>query len=69
MLHGECLHSHLVKGMVETVCCGDVVVPIPTSEVSIVSQALKTFIAWPKYFVRITPHIESLVYPLILLHI
>ena len=30
MLHGECLPSHLVKVIVETVCYGDVVVPIST---------------------------------------
>ena len=28
------------------------------SEVGIVSQAVGTFITWPKHLVRITPHIE-----------
>jgi len=45
MLHCECLPSHLVKVMVETLFYGDVVVLIITSEVGIVSQTLKTFIA------------------------
>jgi len=43
---------------VETICYGDAAVPIPTSEVGIVSQAVGTFIAWPKHLVGMTPHIE-----------
>ena len=58
MLHGQCLPSHLVKVTVETICIGDAAVPIPTSEVGIVSQALGTFIAWPKHLLRMTPDIE-----------
>jgi len=37
MLHGECLHAHLVKVMVEIVCYGDVVVFTLTSKAGIVS--------------------------------
>jgi len=58
MLHVECLPSHLLKVMVETVCYSDVTVRIPTSEVGIVSQAVGTFIVWPKHLVRMTPHIQ-----------
>jgi len=58
MLHGQCLPSHLLKVMVETICYGDAAVPIPISEVGIVSQAVGTFIAWLKHYVRMTPHIE-----------
>jgi len=58
MLHGESLPSHLVKVMVETVCYGDDSVPMPTSEVGIVSQAMGTFIALSKHLLRMTPQIE-----------
>jgi len=40
MLHGECLPSHLVQVMVETIYYGDVAIPIQISEVGIVLQAL-----------------------------
>jgi len=42
MLHGQCLPSHLLKVMVETVCYGDAPISISTSEVGIVSQVVGT---------------------------
>jgi len=45
--------------MVETVHYVDSAVPIPTSEVGIVSKALQTFIAWPKYLMRMTLYYTS----------
>jgi len=43
MLQGKSPPSHLVNFVVETVC-GDATVLIPTLEVGIISQVLKTFI-------------------------
>jgi len=68
MLHGECLPYHLVKVMVETVCYGDVVVPMPTLEVGIISHAVGTFIAWPKHLVRMHHTLNWFVYAVIFLH-
>ena len=38
---------------------GDLAVPVPTSEVTIVVEALHTFVAWPRHLVR---PIDSMVY-------
>ncbi|XP_068503686.1 uncharacterized protein [Phaseolus vulgaris] len=37
---------------VEKVLYGDLAVPVPTSEVTIVAEALHTFVAWPRHLVR-----------------
>ena len=43
----------------EKVLYGDIAVPVPTSEVTIVAEALHTFVAWPKHlFIPI----DSMVY-------
>ncbi|KAL6576705.1 hypothetical protein OROMI_010981 [Orobanche minor] len=47
-LHCAPLPSHLVKVAVEEAVDGGAEVPIPTEEVSLVRDALGTFIAWPK---------------------
>ncbi|KAL6513755.1 hypothetical protein OROHE_019615 [Orobanche hederae] len=47
-LHCAPLPSHLVKVVVEEAVDGGAEVPIPTEEVSLVRDALVTFIAWPK---------------------
>ena len=52
MLHNVPLPSNFIKVTVEKVLYGDVVVPMPTSEVTIVAEALHTFIAWPRHLVR-----------------
>jgi len=44
---------------VEKVFYGDVVVPVPTSEVTIVAEALHTFVAWLRHLVK---PIGSMVY-------
>jgi len=44
--------------MIDTIFYGDTPVPIPTSEVGIVSQALQTFIVSPKRHMRMTPQME-----------
>jgi len=41
MLHGQCA----LKVMVETICYGDATEPIPTLEVGILSQVVRTFIS------------------------
>ncbi|KAL6558266.1 hypothetical protein OROMI_018616 [Orobanche minor] len=48
ILHCAPLPAHLVKVVVEEVVDGGAEVPIPTEEVSLVREALGTFIAWPK---------------------
>ena len=45
MLHNVPLPFNLIKVTVEKVLYGDVVVPVSTSEVTIVVEALHTFIA------------------------
>ena len=59
MLHNVPLPSNFMKVTVEKVLCGDLVVPVPTSEVTIVAEALHTFVAWPRHLVR---PIDSMVY-------
>ncbi|KAL6576937.1 hypothetical protein OROMI_011213 [Orobanche minor] len=50
-LHCAPLPAHLVKVVVEEVVDGGAEVPVPTEEVSLVREALGTFIAWPKNLV------------------
>ncbi|XP_068497787.1 uncharacterized protein [Phaseolus vulgaris] len=52
MLHNVPLSSNLMKVTVEKVLYGDLAVPVPTSEVTIVAEALHTFVAWPRHLVR-----------------
>ena len=59
MLHNVSLPSNFMNVTVEKVLYGDLAVPVPTSEVTIVAEALHTFIAWPRHLVR---PIESMVY-------
>ena len=59
MLHNVPLPSNFMKVTVEKVLYGDLAVPVPTSEVTIVAEALHTFVAWPRHLVR---PIDSMVY-------
>jgi len=59
MLHNVPLPSNLIKVMVEKVLLGDVAVLVLTSEVTIVVEALHTFVVWPRHLVR---PIDSMVY-------
>jgi len=54
MLHNVPLPSNLIKVTVEKVLYGDVAVLVPTSEVTIVTEALHTFVVWPRHLVRPT---------------
>ncbi|KAL6564813.1 hypothetical protein OROMI_016263 [Orobanche minor] len=49
--HCAPLPAHLVKVVVEEAVDGSAEVPIPTEEVSLVREALGTFIVWPKNLV------------------
>nr|KYP46201.1 hypothetical protein KK1_032193 [Cajanus cajan] len=53
------LTNDLVKVVVEQVRDSNAPVPVPTSEVQLVGQALQTFISWPRHFVR---YISTTVY-------
>jgi len=44
MLHSMSLPCNLIKVMVDKVLYGDVTVPVPTSEVTIVADTLHNFI-------------------------
>jgi len=52
MLHNVPLPFNLIKVTVEKVLYGDVAVPVPTSEVTIVAKVLHTFISWLTHLVR-----------------
>jgi len=60
MLHNVSLPSNLIKVTVQKVLYGDVAILVPTSEVTIVVEALHTFIAWPRHLVR--PISDSTIY-------
>jgi len=47
-----CLSANLIKVTVEKVFYGDVTVPVPTSEVTIVAEVLYTFVAWPRHLFK-----------------
>ncbi|XP_029126135.1 uncharacterized protein LOC114915496 [Cajanus cajan] len=51
-IHNVPLTNDLVKVVIEEVRDSNARVPIPTSEVQLVGQALQTFIAWPRHLVR-----------------
>lgn len=51
-IHHVPLTDDLVRVVVEEVRDADAQVPIPTSEVQLVGQALNTFIPWPRHLVR-----------------
>jgi len=53
------LPSNFIKVTVEKVLYGDVAVLVPTSEVTIVTEALDTFVVWPRHLVR---PIDSTIY-------
>jgi len=59
MLHNVPLPSNFMKVTMEKVLYCDVAVHVPTSEVTIVAEALHTFVAWPIHLVR---PIDSTVY-------
>ena len=51
-LHNLPIPPDMVKVTVEKVREGDAAVPVPTYEVVVVSEALKTFILWPRFLVK-----------------
>ncbi|KAL6493374.1 hypothetical protein OROGR_032508 [Orobanche gracilis] len=61
-LHCAPLPAHLVKVVAEEVVDGCAEVPIPTEEVSLVREAVGTFIAWPKNLV-VTDFIKDIERP------
>ncbi|KAL5177406.1 hypothetical protein HKD37_08G023181 [Glycine soja] len=52
LFHNTHLLPSQVKVSVEEVTDADVPVPVPTDEVSLVGQALHTFLAWPTHLVK-----------------
>ena len=52
VVHNTPLLSGQVKVSVEEVRDADAPVPVPTDEVSLVGQALHTFLAWPTHLVK-----------------
>ena len=52
VLHGKPLPAESVKVSVVECREKDARVPLPTDEVQVVSQALNSFIAWPKHLVK-----------------
>ncbi|KAH1213001.1 hypothetical protein GmHk_14G041050 [Glycine max] len=55
VVHNTPLLPGQVKVSVEEVRDADAPVPVPTDEVSLVGQALHTFIAWPTHLVVVSP--------------
>ncbi|KAL5193404.1 hypothetical protein HKD37_20G055631 [Glycine soja] len=55
IIHNTPLLSGQVKVSVEEVTNADAPVPVPTDEVSLVEQALHTFLAWPTHLVVVSP--------------
>jgi len=52
IVHNTPLLPDQVKVSVEEVTNADAPVPVPTNEVSLVGQALHTFLAWPAHLVK-----------------
>ncbi|KAL5129441.1 hypothetical protein HKD37_U058484 [Glycine soja] len=52
LVHNTPLLPGQVKVSVDEVKDADVVVPVPTAEVSLVGQALHTFLAWPTHLIK-----------------
>ena len=52
LVHNTPLLSGQVKASVDEVKDADAPVPVPTDEVSLVGQALHTFLAWPTHLVK-----------------
>ena len=52
VVHNTPLLPGQVKVSVEEVTDADALVPVPTEEVSLVGQALHTFLAWPTHLVK-----------------
>ncbi|KAH1254367.1 hypothetical protein GmHk_04G010822 [Glycine max] len=52
LVHNTPLLSGQVKVSVDEVKDADVAVPVPTAEVSLVGQALHTFLAWPTHLIK-----------------
>ncbi|KAH1210053.1 hypothetical protein GmHk_15G044431 [Glycine max] len=55
VIHNTPLLPGQVKVSVEEVRDADALVPVPTDEVSLVGQALHTFLAWPTHLVVVSP--------------
>ncbi|KAL5127740.1 hypothetical protein HKD37_14G040107 [Glycine soja] len=55
VVHNTPLFPGQVKVGVEEVTDADAPVPVPTDEVSLVGQALHTFLAWPTHLVAVSP--------------
>ncbi|KAL5131327.1 hypothetical protein HKD37_12G034234 [Glycine soja] len=55
LVHNTPLLPGQVKVSVEQVKDADAPVPVPTDEVSLVGQALHTFLAWPTHLVAVSP--------------
>ena len=56
VVHNTPLLSGQVKVGVDEVKDADVAVPVPTAEVSLVGQALHTFLAWPTHLIKSLSH-------------
>ncbi|KAH1229260.1 hypothetical protein GmHk_10G029049 [Glycine max] len=55
VVHNTPLLTGQVKVSVEEVTDADAPIPVPTDEVSLVGQALHTFLAWPTHLVVVSP--------------
>ncbi|KAL5124475.1 hypothetical protein HKD37_02G004856 [Glycine soja] len=56
LVHNTPLFSVQVKVSVDEVKDADAAVPVPTTEVSLVGQALHTFLAWPTHLIKSLSH-------------
>ena len=56
LVHNTPLLPGQVKVSVDEVKDADAPVPVPTAEVSLVGQALHTFLAWPTHLVKSLSH-------------
>ena len=52
VVHNTPLSPGQVKVSVEEITDADASVPVPTDEVSLVGQALHTFLSWPTHLVK-----------------
>ena len=51
-MHNVPIHDELTRMIVEEVRDESIEVPVPTSEVKVVGEALGTFIAWPTHLIK-----------------
>jgi len=64
LIHTVAYGDDVVRVCVDTVYDGEAIVPLPTSEIQYVRDAVNSFIGWPRHLVKPLSYVSNIIIPL-----